>query len=103
MISLPILDKTMKTVLISSSVFPLWLEHEVNQHFRTSKIFICFWYLLIKMMGVCWGEWKSWAIFCCLGKGMNFQGLQQELAPAFPALWFILFLGFIVNCCTGLE
>lgn len=40
MIPFPILDKTVKTVLISSPLFPLWPEHEVNQHFRTSKIFL---------------------------------------------------------------
>lgn len=40
MISFPILDKTMKTVLIFSPLFPLWQEHETNQRFRTSKIFL---------------------------------------------------------------
>lgn len=41
--------------------------------------------------------------FSMLGEEMNLQGVQQELAPNFATLWFILFLGFIVNCCTGLE
>jgi len=68
MISFPVLDKTMKTVLISSPLFPLWLEHEVNQHIQYQNIFICFWYLLIKMIRFCQREWKNWAIFCCLGK-----------------------------------
>lgn len=41
--------------------------------------------------------------FLLLGEGMNLQGVQQELAPTFANLLFILFLGFIVNFCTGLE
>lgn len=32
------------------------------------NILICFWYLLIKMIGFYQGEWKSWVIFCCMGK-----------------------------------
>lgn len=75
MISFPILDKTMETVLISSPLFPLWLEHDRNQHFGTSKIFLfAFGYLLIKMIGVCQREWKSWVIFCYLRRNEFARG-----------------------------
>lgn len=103
MISFPVLDKTMKTVLISSPFFPLWQEHETNQHFRTSKIFL---FALVFAYKNGWslseGE-KELGYFLLLGERMNLQGVQWELAPAFPASWFNLFLGFKINCCTGLE
>lgn len=103
MISFPILDKTVKTVLISNPLFPLWLEHEVNQHFGWPKYFDLLLLFAYKNHWSLSEGVEELGYFLLLGEGMNLQGLEQELALAFPTLWFTLFLGFIVNCCTGLE
>lgn len=44
MISFPILDEIMKTMLISSPLFPLRLEHEVNQHPKYFDLLLVFAY-----------------------------------------------------------
>lgn len=66
-------------------------------------------YFYLLSVFACKNDWslskgaEELCYFSLLGEGMNLQGVQQELAPTFATLWFILFLGFIVNCCMGLE
>lgn len=69
------------------------------------NILICFRYLLVKMIGFYQREWKSWVIFCYVGKkefAKGTTGIGSSLSKP-VSLWLILFLGFKVNGCTRLE